>query len=151
MASLQDPPKYPASLAGKAPVVFETRHRVRFREIDPYGHMNMAHYLLYYSDHRFEGMRTFIGLGLKEIDELPIAFHIRSVEIEYLKPLIADQEFVIRSFVGELKRGSCIVDFKMLDRGLEPLSTASMRIGCIDKTTGRPIGWPDGLMERFFK
>lgn len=132
------------------PIVFETRHRVKFREIDAYGHMNMAHYLVYFGDHRFEGMREFIGLDLREIEQLPIAFHIRSVAIEYLRPLLADQEFVIRSRVAELKRSQCFVDFEMLGAEGQILSTCKMRIGCVDKESGRPCGWPQGLMERFF-
>lgn len=133
------------------PVTFETRHRVRFREIDAYGHMNMAYYLAYYTDHRFDGMRQFIGLDLKEIMDLPIAFHTREVAIQYLRPLVADQEFVIRSHVNELKRSQCYVQFAMVDMDDRPISTATMRIGCIDRATGKPTGWPPGLMERFFQ
>jgi acyl-CoA thioester hydrolase len=132
--------------------VFETRHRVRFRDVDPYGHMNMAYYLTYFSDHRFDGMRLFVDLDFKGLEALPIAFHIARAEVEYLRPLFADQEFVIRSHISELKRGQCMVDFEMTDAGpgQQVVSRCRMRIGCIDKTTGRPTAWPAGLMERFF-
>ncbi len=137
-------------LPGK-PIQFETRHRVRFRDIDAYGHMNMAYYLLYYTDHRFEGMRQFVKMDFKEIEALPIAFHVRSVEIEYLRPLIADQEFVIRSQISEMKRSQCIVDFKLTDLDDQVVSTAKMRIGCISKESLKPCGWPEGVMERYFE
>lgn len=135
----------------RRPIVFETRHRVRFREVDPYGHMNMSYYVTYFSDHRFEGMRQFVGLDYRGIEALPIAFHIRSVEVEYLRPLFADQEFIIRSHVSELKRSQCIVDYHMVDLDDQKVAECRMRIGCIDKTSGRPCGWPEGLMERFFQ
>ncbi len=137
-------------LPGK-PIEFETRHRVRFREIDAYGHMNMAYYLLYYTDHRFEGMRRFVKMDFKELEGMSIAFHVRSVEIEYLRPLIADQEFVIRSHISEMKRSQCIVDFKLTDLDEQLVSTAKMRIGCINKQSLRPCGWPEGVMERYFE
>lgn len=133
------------------PIHFETRHRVRFRDVDPYGHMNMAYYLQYYSDHRFEGMRIFVGLDFRGLEDLPIAFHVSTAEIAYLKPLVADQEFVVRSHISELKRSQCIVSFEMTDMDGQIVSRCTMRIGCIDKGTGRPRGWPDGLMERFFQ
>ena len=134
------------------PIVFETRHRARFREIDAYGHMNMTNYVIYYADHRFQGMAEFIGLGFKELDMMPIAFHIRHVEVDFIRPIVADQEFLIRSFIGELGRSQCHVDFTMVDALTgTALSTARMKIGCIIKATGRPGGWPAGLMERFFK
>ena len=132
------------------PVIFETRHRARFREIDGYGHMNMTHYVTYISDHRFQGMRDVLGLGFKELDELPVAFFIRQFEIEYLRPLMADQEFLIRSHVAELLRSQCYVDFEMTGDDGAKIATARMRIGCIIKATGKPGGWPAGLMERFF-
>ena len=132
------------------PIYFETRHRVRFRDIDAYGHMNVVHYLTYYADHRFEGMRSYLGLGFKELDDLPIAFHIRQADIEFLRPLYADQEFVIRSHIAELKRSQCYVDFEMRGIENELLSTCRMRVGCVDKSSLRPGTWPPGLMSRFF-
>lgn len=132
------------------PVIFETRHRARFREIDAYGHMNMTHYVTYISDHRFQGMREVLGLGFKELDDLPVAFFIRQFEIEYLRQLKADQEFTIRSHVSETLRSQCYVSIAMTGDAGEQFATAKMRIGCIVKATGRPGAWPDGLMERFF-
>jgi acyl-CoA thioester hydrolase/thioesterase-3 len=141
--------KEPGSTSMGRPIVFETRHRVQFREIDAYGHMNMLHYLTYFSDHRFEGMRRFIGLGLQEIDDLPIAFHVRHVEIDYQRPVLRDQEFVIRSHMAEIGRAQCYVALDMSDAEGQRLATCRMRIGCIDRTTQRPCAWPAGLMERF--
>lgn len=139
------------SEGGPQPIVFETRQRVKFRDVDPYGHMNMAHYLSYYADHRFEGMRLFVGLDVAEIMALPIAFHTRNVAIEYVRPLFADQEFVIRSWVSELGRSQCHVAFEMRDLDGNVASSGAMKIGCIDKATGRVCAWPPGLMERFFR
>lgn len=136
----------------RTPIYFETRHRARFREIDAYGHMNMTHYVTYISDHRFQGMREVLGLGFKELEELPVAFFIRHFGIDYRRPLMADQEFVIRSHVAELGRAQCVVAFEMTDAlNGDMVATAEMRIGCIVKATGRPGGWPEGLMERFFQ
>ena len=49
-------------------------------------------------------------------------------------------------------RSSLKEEFVMTDAqsGVE-LSKARMKIGCIVKASGRPGGWPPGLMERFFK
>ncbi len=135
----------------RRPIVFETRHRCRFREMDVHGHMNMTHYVTYYADHRFEGMRTYVDLGYEQLDALEIAFHIRQFEVEYLKPLVADQEIVIRSFIGDMGRAQCTVEFEMLDAlTMTTVSTARMRVACIIKATGRLGGWPAGLMERFY-
>jgi YbgC/YbaW family acyl-CoA thioester hydrolase len=112
--------------------------------------MNMAHYLTYFQDHRFEGMRNHMNLGIEELMALPIAFHVRSVELEYLLPLFADQEFVIKSYITDWKSAQCYVALEMYDLNDEIISTGKMRIGCIEKSTGRPCIWPDGIKERFF-
>jgi acyl-CoA thioester hydrolase len=135
---------------GGEPVVFVTKHRVRFREVDMYGHMNMAHYLTYFQDHRFEGMRNHLQLGIEELLALPIAFHIRAVEIEYLLPMLADQEFTIKSFVTEWKSAQCYVALHLFRSDNEMAATGKMRVGCIEKVTGRPCMWPEGIRERFY-
>lgn len=131
------------------PVVFITQHRVRFREVDIYGHMNMAHYLTYIQDHRFEGMRKHLALGIEELMALPVALHVRAVEIEYLRPLMADQEFVIKSYVTEWKSAQCFVAVEIYDSVEEIVATGKMRIGCIEKSSNRPCIWPVGVKERF--
>jgi YbgC/YbaW family acyl-CoA thioester hydrolase len=124
---------------------------VRFREIDAYGHMNMVHYLTHFIDHRFEGMRRFLKLDLPELMALPIAFHTRHLEIDYVRPLQADAVFVVTSRLTELKNATCHVLCEMHDEGEQLVSTCRMRIGCIDKSTGKPCAWPAGLMERFYE
>ena len=132
------------------PVVFLTKHRVRFREVDMYGHMNMAHYLTYFQDHRFEGMRNHLRLGIEELLSLPIAFHIRAVEIEYLLPMLADHEFTITSYVTEWKSAQCYVTLELRRSDSEMAATGKMRVGCIEKAPGRPGLWPAGIKERFY-
>ena len=134
------------------PIVFTTRHRVRFRDLDPYGHVNMAHYLAYYGDHRFEGMRTFLGLSFAEIESLPTAFVVRHVEIDYLQPLRGDVEFLIRSRLIDVSRVQCVVGLEMVDPdGTLEYSRARMRIASMDRVAGKPMAWPPGLMARFFQ
>ena len=135
----------------KIPIEFETKHRVRFREVDIYGHMNMAHYLNYYVDHRFEGMRRYLGFALNDLVALPYEFHVRSVNIEYIRPLFADEEFVIRSVVSEWRKASIMVDLKMSKADGEVVSTATMKVGCIDKNTNKPREWLPSMREQFFK
>jgi acyl-CoA thioester hydrolase len=131
------------------PIIFETNHRVKFREIDAYGHMNMSHYLTYYTDHRFEGMRRFVDLDLKRLEALPFAFHTRNISIDYIRPLFADQEFVIRSQVTEWNKVSLVVEFEMKNASDEIISKAKMKVGCIDKQSSKPGAWPTGFAEQF--
>src|SRR5258705_10880877 len=60
----------------KDPIRFRSTHRARFEEIDPFGHMNTVHYLAYFLENRFIGLRD-IHIDLKAQMRFPIEPHIR--------------------------------------------------------------------------
>ena len=60
-----------------APIIFKTKHRIRFSDLDPYNHMSTAHYGTYYVDHRMEGLRDNIGWDAKALDALPFMVWVR--------------------------------------------------------------------------
>ena len=82
-----------------APIIFKTKHRIRFSDLDPYNHMSTAHYGTYYVDHRMEGLRDNIGWDAKKLDALPFMVWVRRLEIDFIRPARADQEITITSFV----------------------------------------------------
>ena len=53
------------------PIVFKTRHGIKFSDLDLYNHMTTGKYATYYIDHRMEGIRQHIGWDLKTLGALP--------------------------------------------------------------------------------
>jgi YbgC/YbaW family acyl-CoA thioester hydrolase len=135
----------------KRPVTFNTRHRARFSDIDPYGHVNANHYLSYYIDHRFVGMRETLKWDLAILSKLRAAFVMKRVEIEFLSPLFADEEFEISSEISAFKERTCSVNLTMRKlEGMKEVSYCRMELACVDRKSGAPIDWPAEILNACF-
>ena len=134
----------------RQPIVFKTKHIPRFSEIDPYGHVNTQHYLAYFLEHRFIGMRDQLGLSIKEVSKLPVAFVVRKISLEFLRPLFSDQTFEITSQVTSFANTSCEVSGVMVNEKQDKLATCDWTLVCVDMKTMRPVAWPQDIIDRFY-
>jgi acyl-CoA thioester hydrolase len=50
-----------------APIVFKSKRRISFSDLDPYDHVGTAKYAAYYVDHRMEGLHDNIGWDLRPL------------------------------------------------------------------------------------
>jgi acyl-CoA thioester hydrolase len=126
-------------------LVFRTEGRAKFADLDPHGHVNTQHYLSYFLQHRFDGMREHLGLDLMTLARLPVTFFVRTVSIVFLRPLRGDQLFSIISSVSRWGDTSCTVACEMKDASDQLLSTCSFEFVCIDRKTFQPASWPEEL------
>ncbi len=133
------------------PVVYKTTHTVKFSELDPYNHMRTAVYAGYYIDHRMEGLRKYAGWDLKTRGQLPFMTWGRKLDIDFLRPILGDQEIAITSFVREFRGPDAHIDCTMLDEAGNALSRCTMIVACVDKSTRRAMDWPADAMSLFFE
>src|SRR5215510_1557303 len=150
MAMFAEPTDHQYRTKWGIPVRFISKHRARFVEIDPFGHMNVNHYVAYYSENRFIGHRECLGLDVKAISRFPVAPHIRSIKIEFLRPVFADVEFTVESFISELMDSSCVVLATMTGATGILHSTCKFQISCVEKKTLTQIPWPDDFISLFY-
>ena len=116
------------------PVRFETTHRPRFSDLDPFGHVNTERYVGYFLEHRFTGLRERLGLDLKTISNLPVAFVIGSLQIEFLRPLIGDLPFTIQSQVIEWGEKDCMIECALFDSRGKEATRCKMRCVCVENS-----------------
>lgn len=133
------------------PIVFTTKHRVKFAELDPYNHMRTAIYSAYYVDHRMEGLREYVGWDLKTLATLPFMIWIKRMEIDFLRSVVGDQEITITSFVREFRGSDAHIECAMTDETGRNMSRCLMIVAYVDKTTNRPTDWPPDTMALFFE
>src|SRR5437868_15552169 len=98
----------------KAPLVFRTTHRIRFSDLDSYQHVSTAKYATYYVDHRMEGLRDSIGWDQKALATLPFMVWVRRLEIDYVRPVLGDQEITITSFVRDFAGSNAVIEGTMV-------------------------------------
>jgi acyl-CoA thioester hydrolase len=121
-----------------------TTIRVRFHELDPYGHLNHGVYLNYFEQARVE-LLDRIGFGLPRLAELGFHIVVVEVQVRFVAPAYSGDEVTITSRIRDLRRVSSTWHQEMV-RGDEVIATNDVRAAITD-LDGRPTSAPTGLRE----
>jgi len=128
-------------MAAEMPSVFTWTVRVYYEDTDTGGIVYYANYLKFFERARTEWLRS---LGIHQqtlLDEENAAFVVRSAAVEYLASARLDDEVTLKLTVEKLGRAS--VQFaQQAWRGETLLSTADVKVGCVDAKTMRPRSLP---------
>ena len=133
------------------PIVFKSTHRIRFSDLDPYNHVSTAKYATYYVDHRMQGLRDHIGWDSQALASLPFMVWIRRLEIDFIRPVGADQEVSITSFVRDFSGPDAVIEGTMVDAAGKTLSRCLMTVAYVDRQTNRAADWPADVTALFFE
>lgn len=134
----------------KTPIPYRSTHRVQFSELDPYQHMSTGQYAKLYVDHRMWALRDNVGWDLKALGTLPFMTWVRKMEIDYLRPVRADQEITITSHVREFRGPDALIECTMNDAAGKAVSRCLMTVAHVDKETSRATDWPADRIALFF-
>jgi acyl-CoA thioester hydrolase len=138
-------------IAMRAPVKFKTNHRAKFSQIDPYGMVHNQYFLEYFMDHRMTGMREVCGWDLASLVKLPILFVVKSVNIDFLRPIKGDSAFTIDSYVVKIEGALCTVHCKMNGTDEKILAQCVMVVAAVDAKTMRATDtWPEEVVNKLF-
>jgi acyl-CoA thioester hydrolase len=121
--------------------------RVYYEDTDSGGVVYYANYLRFLERARTEVLR---GLGFEQAQlarETGIAFAVRSLQIEYLKPARLDDLLEIVTTIGELGRAQ-VVFLQRLEREGELLVDATVRVACLDLAKGRAAAMPKEMHNK---
>jgi acyl-CoA thioester hydrolase len=134
-------------MAAEMPSVFTWTVRVYYEDTDAGGIVYYANYLKFFERTRTEWLRS---LGIHQqalLDEERVAFVVRSASVEYLSSARLDDELTLRLSVEKLGRAS--VQFaQQAWRGETLLSTANVKVGCVDAQTMRPRSLPESAAAK---
>jgi len=124
----------------------EIRLRVYYEDTDAAGIVYYANYLRFIERGRTELLRS-LGHDQNELMKEGIAFAVRSVSAEFLKPARLDDLLTVTTSVAELGRTQATFAQRVLRDG-ELLLDARIRVACIDPGRGRPIPMPRALHQQ---
>lgn len=128
--------------AAEMPSVFTWTVRVYYEDTDAGGIVFYANYLKFFERARTEWLRS-LGIHQQELlAQEDAAFVVRSASIEYLAAARLDDEIRLTLNVEKLGRAS-VVFAQQAWRGDTLLSSADVKIGCIDMATMRPRAIPE--------
>lgn len=127
-----------------------TTIKVRFNELDPYGHVNHAQYISYFEHGRTEALEA-VGLGLHAMADRGIQVVVMDLSAAYKAAAVAGDVLTIETGITQARRASTIWSQRITRPGDdgEPQLVATITIrGGITDTTGKPTRPPAWLFEQ---
>mgnify|MGYP000546534291 FL=1 len=118
--------------------------KVRFYELDPYGHLNHSAYVQLFETGRIE-MLEQAGLALHEIEKNNFRFVVSQIETAFLKPVEAGSFLTIETEILEMRRASSLWWQQIVDE-TDVVATQHVR-AAITNRDGKPIRAPQQLIE----
>ena len=121
--------------------------RVYYEDTDAAGVVYYASYLKFLERARTECLRT-LGYEQHQLTTEGIAFAVRALSAEYLKPARLDELLEVVTTIGSLGRAQ-VVFVQRVERNGEILLEASVRVACFDPLRGKAKAMPKDIHEKF--
>jgi acyl-CoA thioester hydrolase len=126
---------------------FSHRIEVRFRDCDPFGHVNNAVYLTYLEQARLFHWRTVWGFGTEQASTVPGVILARA-EIDFKRPATYPEMLEVRIHVAALGTSSFTYDYEVVDTDGRLVATARTVQVMYDYGTGRPVPIPADIRAK---
>ncbi|MDP3031905.1 MAG: tol-pal system-associated acyl-CoA thioesterase [Rhodocyclaceae bacterium] len=121
--------------------------RVYYEDTDAGGVVYYANYLKYLERARTELLRE-LGFEQRQLaGEVGLAFAVRSLAVEYLKPAKLDDLLGVTTVVEAIGRAQ-VTFAQSIRRTDEILLTATVRVACLDLARGKATAMPQPLHEK---
>lgn len=121
--------------------------RIYYEDTDAGGVVYYANYLKYLERGRSELLRV-LGYEQRALaQDNGIAFAVRSLAVEYLKPAKLDDLVDVHTAIEGVGRAQ-VTFAQSIQRGADLLLTARVRVACLDLVRGRATALPAALRER---
>jgi len=121
--------------------------RIYYEDTDAGGVVYYANYLRFLERARTEWLRA-LGCGQEQLmREQGIAFAVRSLAVEYLKPARLDDRVDVVAEIESLGRAQ-VVFRQRIELGGETLVDATVRVACLDLARGKATAIPGDLHEK---
>ena len=117
--------------------------RVYYEDTDAAGIVYYANYLRFFERGRTEFLRA-LGHDQHLLMQEGVAFAVRSVAAEYLRPARLDDQLSVETTIAELG-GAQVLFAQRIVRGDDLLLDAKIRVACIDPASGRAKRIPPAI------
>lgn len=134
-------------MANEMPSVFDWTVRVYYEDTDAGGIVFYANYLKFFERARTEWLRA-AGIGQQELlAREGVAFVVKHASIDYHAPARLDDEIRVATTINKLGRAT-VQFFQQAWRGEQLLTSAHVKVGCVDAATMRPRSLPDAVAAK---
>lgn len=124
----------------------EIKIRVRYGEVDRMGYVYHGNYALYFEEGRTELLRG-LGLTYREMEDNGIALPLREMSIRYLKPVLYDEEIIIKTTLVNMSVAKLEFEYLMKNTSGDILSEAKITLVFIDAKTKKITRAPEYFLD----
>ncbi|MXW96840.1 MAG: acyl-CoA thioesterase [Acidimicrobiaceae bacterium] len=118
--------------------------KVRFYELDPYGHLNHSAYIQFFETGRIE-LLEHVGMDLKSFAARGYRFVVNRINTSFDRPVYAGDTVTVETEIVELRRASSTWRQRLV-RGGEVVARQELRAAITDND-GKPVRAPADLAE----
>jgi acyl-CoA thioester hydrolase len=123
---------------------FSTTLEVRWRDLDPMGHVNNAVYLTYLEQARVHYLRE---VGVVWTNPSGIGFILAQASCQFKSPLELGERVTIHTRVSQLRNSSFVFEYRTEGQDGRLVATARTVQVCYDYQAQHPIPIPDAWRE----
>lgn len=129
---------------------FETELQVRPDDIDMNRHVHASRYHDYVLAARYDQMARCYKMSMEEFTKAGLGWFVKTAHLDYKRPLLMGDAFIVRTWVEEIARSDVKVCFEILRKATGKLCCN----GWFDYTmvsleTGRAAVIPDWIIARY--
>ncbi len=129
------------------PGIFRLERRVEWRDIDPMQHLNNAAYLSYVEDCAVQ-LANHFGWSFEQWGKHGLAFVARQHRIQYLQPVLLEDELEISTWLFNVRRTSATRYYALRRAADGELMAQVVTLwALIDLESGRPTRFPASFHE----
>lgn len=123
--------------------------RVYYEDTDASGVVYHARYLHWFERARSEWLRAR-GLSHQQMAAaFGAVFTVASIDIRYRQPARLDEALIATVAIAQQGRASLLFEQRLhrLDELQNPLTTALVKVACVDASSFKPRAWPAGWLD----
>jgi acyl-CoA thioester hydrolase len=126
------------------PFSFTTEIPVRYRDLDPEGHVNHAVYVSYLELTRVRYMRELLGAGVEDLDAV-----VAHLELDYRKPITIEELVTVALRVTDLGQSSITMQYEIRSDGdiAATAETVMVRVDGDGDAMPMPESWRKTIRE----
>ncbi len=127
-------------------VTFESKYRVCYGDTDRMGVMYYGNYPRLYEIGRTDLIRE-IWKSYREVEEEGILLPVRSLHVNYYRPVLYDELLTIRTIIKEVPKVKLHIYSQIFNELGELINEGEVVLGFMDSKTGKPRRAPEDFVS----
>jgi len=129
---------------------FETDLQVRPDDIDMNQHVHGSRYFDYVLAARYDQMARCYKMSMEEFTRAGFGWFIRTAHVEYKRPLLLGEHFIVRTWIEEMLADGVRVEFQILKKANGKLSCDGFfYYTMVNLKSGRAETIPDWIIAKY--